>query len=75
MSKNQKIFEPILVTLLKMRPHYSQSSRENATPSSGTNPLASYKKYPPPPTPGTQLQENMGLYPAQILQMDINNYI
>ena len=30
---------PILVTLLKMRPHDSQSSRENATPSSGTSPL------------------------------------
>ena len=26
-----------------LRPHYSQSSRENATPSSGTSPLASYK--------------------------------
>ena len=39
--------EPILVTLLKMRPHYSQSSRENATPSSGTSPLASYKEVPP----------------------------
>ena len=24
---------PILVTLLKIRPHYSQSSREKATPS------------------------------------------
>ena len=32
------------LTLLKMRPHYSQSSRENATPSSGTSPLASYKE-------------------------------
>ena len=32
---------PVLVTLLKMRPHYSQSSRENVTPSSGTSPLAS----------------------------------
>ena len=32
-----------LVTLLKMRPHFSQSSRENAAPSSGTSPLASYK--------------------------------
>ena len=42
--------DPILVTLLKMRPHYSQSSRENATPSSGTSPLASYKEVPPPPT-------------------------
>ena len=41
--------DPILVTLLKMRPHYSQSSRENATISSGTSPLASYKEIPPPP--------------------------
>ena len=43
--------DPILVTLLKMQPHYSQSSRENATPatpSSGTSPLASYKEVPPP---------------------------
>ena len=29
-------------------PHYSQSSRENATPSSGTSPLASYKEVRPP---------------------------
>ena len=29
--------DPILVTLLKMQPHYSQSSRENATPSSLTS--------------------------------------
>ena len=28
---------------------YSPSSRENATPSSGTSPLASYKVVPPPP--------------------------
>ena len=41
--------EPILVTLLKMRPHYSHSSRENATPSSGTAILASYKEMLPPP--------------------------
>ena len=39
--------DPILVTPLKMLPHYSQSRRENATPSSGTSPLASYKKVPP----------------------------
>ena len=39
--------DPILVTLLKMRPHYSQSSRENATASSGTSPLANYKEVPP----------------------------
>ena len=47
--KNPKMCDPILVTLLKMQPHYSQSSRENATPSSGTSPLASYKEVPPPP--------------------------
>ena len=35
-----------------MRPHYSQSNRENATPSSGTSPLASYMEVPPPPPPG-----------------------
>ena len=35
--------DPILVTLLKMRPHYSHFSRENATPYNGTSPLASYK--------------------------------
>ena len=43
--------DPILVTLLKMQPHYSQSSRENATPSSGTSPVASYREVPPPPPP------------------------
>ena len=32
-----------------VRPHYSQSSRENATPSSGTSPLAFYKQVPPSP--------------------------
>ena len=31
-----------------MQPHYSQSSRENATPSSGTSPLAYYKEVQPP---------------------------
>ena len=41
--QNRKMCDPILVTLLKMQHHYSQSSRENATPSSGTSPLASYK--------------------------------
>ena len=38
---------PILVNLLKMRPHHSHSSHENATPS-GTSPLASCKGVPPP---------------------------
>ena len=46
--KNQKMRDPILVTLLKKRPHFSQSSRENATQSSGTSPLASYKEVIPP---------------------------
>ena len=45
--KNQKMCDPILLTLLKMRPHYSHSSRKNATPSSGTSPLASYEEVPP----------------------------
>ena len=45
--KNQKMYDPILVTLLKMWPHDSQSSRGNATPSSGTSPVASYKEAPP----------------------------
>lgn len=37
----------ILVNLLKMRPHYSQSSHKNVTPSSGTSPLTSYKEVAP----------------------------
>ena len=48
--KNLKMYDPILVTLLTMRPHYSQSSRENATPSCGASQLASYNEVPPPPT-------------------------
>ena len=36
-----KIRKCALVTLLKMRPHYSQSSRENVTSSGGTSQLAS----------------------------------
>ena len=35
--KNPEMCDPILVTLLKMRPRYSQASRENASPSSGTS--------------------------------------
>ena len=48
--KNQIMCAPILVTLVKMRPHYSHSSRENVTPSSGTSPLASYEEVPRPPS-------------------------
>ena len=41
-----KIRKCALVTLLKMRPHYSQSSCENATSSGGIFQLASYKEVP-----------------------------
>ena len=47
--RNPKICDPILVTLLKMQHHFSQSSRKNAHPSSGTSPLACYKEVPPSP--------------------------
>ena len=47
--QNPKICDPIRVTPLKMRPHYSQSRGENATPPSGASPSASYKEVPPPP--------------------------
>ena len=39
-----------------MQPHYSQSSRENETPSSSTSPLANYKEVPPPPGGGRRPQ-------------------
>ena len=52
--------ERIVVTLLKMRPHYSQTSSENVTPSSGTSPLASYKEVPPPPPSLLGGGENVG---------------
>ena len=42
---------------LKMQPHYSQPSRENATPSNGTSPLASYNEVPPPPPGGMTFTE------------------
>ena len=48
-TKNQKMCDPILVTLLKVRPRYSHSSHENATPSSATSLSASYEKVLPPP--------------------------
>ena len=42
------MYDPILVTLIKMQPHYSQFSRENATPSSDTSPLAYNQDIFPP---------------------------
>ena len=47
--KSKKKCDPTVVTLLKMRPNYSQSSRENPTSSRGTSPLAFYKELPSPP--------------------------
>ena len=46
-----------------MRPHFSQSSRENVTPSSGTSPLASYKiiRSPPPPRDSDSTAGKQGL--------------
>ena len=41
-----------------MRPHYSQSSRENVTPSSGSSPLVSYKEVPPIPRKGKFLHKS-----------------
>ena len=38
--------DPILVTLMKIETHYSHCSSENATPSSGTSTLSSYKEVP-----------------------------
>ena len=42
-----------------MQPHSSHSSRENATPSSGTFLLASCKGVPPPPAPGSKLWKSL----------------
>ena len=36
-SKNQKMCDPILETILKIQPHDSQSSCKNATPSNSTS--------------------------------------
>ena len=63
--KNPKMCDPILVTLLKMQPHYSQSSCENATPSSGTSSLASYKE--PPSLREQNYDISIKLHPSVIL--------
>ena len=63
--------DPILVTLLKMQTHHSQSNRENATPSSGTSPLAFNKEVPPPPPPprpiGDPLKSNQNGQPLPLI--------
>ena len=55
--------DPFLVTLLKIRPHYSQSSGENATLSSGTSPLASYKEVTPLPNSPLGMLLDRGVLP------------
>ena len=40
----RKMCDPILATLLKLKRRYSQPSRENVTPFSGTSPII--RKYP-----------------------------
>ena len=59
--QNPKIRDPILVNLLKMRPHYGHSSRENATPSSGTSLLA---------TTGFPLKPVGGVAKCQLFSLD-----
>ena len=40
--------DPIAVVTIENAAHYSQSSRENVIPSSGTSPLISYEEVPLP---------------------------
>ena len=50
LTENLPILDPFLPqTSENLRPHYSHSSWENATPSSNTSPLASCEGVPPPP--------------------------
>ena len=46
--KVSKFYDLIVETILKMQPHYSQFSRENATQFSGTSPSAYYEELLPP---------------------------
>ena len=57
--------DPILVT----RSHYSQSSRESATSSSGTSPLASYKEVPPPPGYGVTVTLTVRQVPQTVIAL------
>ena len=64
-----------LVTLLKIRPHCSQSSRENATSSSDTSPLASYKEVRSPPK-ASRFQRSLFLtacfcFPTKMLHLNV----
>lgn len=49
-QRSKMCYSILVVTLLKEQLHYSQSSNQNRTPSSGISPSAYYKEEPPPLT-------------------------
>ena len=70
---------PIQVTLLKIQPRYSQTSCENATPSSDTSPLASNKEVPPRTEPRFNEKTKSWLYRrtqtrSAILKINVSRY-
>ena len=73
--KVSKLYDLIVVTILKMQPHYSRSSRENATPFSGTSPSAYNKEIFSPPqgahllSVGGYNTDALFTFPHQILCM------
>ena len=66
----------ILVTLIQKQPHNSQSSRENATLSSGIYTLAYYWEVPPPPPRSTLSNSscNPGVLRFMLFMVDITKY-
>ena len=72
--ENPKMCDPILVILLKMWPHYSHSSRETATPSSSTSPLASYKEVPPPRIFGCPVVLFLVMIPAMLCHLSSESF-
>ena len=63
-----------------MRPHFSnsinnrQSSRENASPSSGTSPLASYKEVPTPSPLFTCVLQCQRYNVSRLVRMNVTNF-
>ena len=62
--------DPIQVTLLKIQPRYSQTSCENATPSSDTSPLASRRS---PRNPRYTDEHNPEAQSSKLMYRDITN--
>ena len=63
--KIPKISDPNLLTRLKLQPHYSQSSRENAThPAAHPHKLVTWQCPPPP-------RSIMGTCPGSIIQTNV----